>query len=227
MHILIVEDEEKIAKAVAEGLKKEHFMTTIASTGEDAFFLLSTQKFDMVLLDLMLPGRDGLQILTALRKQNCYTPVLVLTARDSIEDRVIGLDSGADDYLIKPFAFPELLARIRALSRRGKSERPVKLKVSDLELDCISRKVTRSGIDILLTTREFELLEYLMRNKGNIVSREMLANEVWQVMARVTALDNVIDVHIARLRKKIDEEFEPKILRTVRGLGFIVKEEKQ
>jgi two-component system, OmpR family, copper resistance phosphate regulon response regulator CusR len=227
MHILIVEDEEKIAKAVAEGLKKEHFKVTIVSTGEDAFFLLNTQKFDMVLLDLMLPGRDGLEILKALRKQNCNTPVLVITACDSIEDRVKGLDSGADDYLTKPFAFPELLARIKALSRRGMSDRPVNLKVSDLELDCISRKVTRGGIDILLTTREFELLEYLMRNQGNIVSREMLANEVWQVIARVTALDNVIDVHIARLRKKIDEEFEPKILKTVRGLGFIIKEEKQ
>ena len=227
MHILVVEDEEKIAKALAEGLTKEHFQVTSAITGEDAFFLLSTQKFDLVLLDIMLPGRDGLQILKAIRKQNCYTPVLIITARDSIEDRVLGLDSGADDYLIKPFAFPELLARIRALSRRGKSERPVKLKVANLEIDCLLRKVNRAGIDISLTTKEFELLEYLMRNHGNIVTREMLATDVWQIMSRVTALDNVIDVHIARLRKKIDEDFEPKILKTVRGIGFTINDEKK
>jgi DNA-binding response OmpR family regulator len=160
-----------------------------------------------------------------MRKRGIETPVLVLTARDSVEDRVLGLDSGADDYLVKPFAFAELLARIRLILRRGKMEQTLRLGIADLEMDLVSRRVTRSGERIDLTVREFELLEYLMRNSERIVSREMLTRDVWQVKERSTPMDNVIDVHIVRLRRKVDGPFEQKLIRTVRGLGFVIGEE--
>jgi DNA-binding response OmpR family regulator len=174
----------------------------------------------------MLPGRDGIDILEALRKQKCQTPVLILTARDAVEDRVAGLDKGADDYLLKPFAFPELLARIRALTRRGRPEQALRLRLSDLELDCVTRKVIRGGEAVELTAKEFELLEYLFRHQGHVVSREMLARDVWKVTARATPLDNVIDVHVARLRQKVDAPFKVKLLKTVRGVGFVLTEEE-
>ena len=224
MHVLVVEDEPKVARAIRKGLESEHYEVTVAMTGEEGYFLATNQTFDIVLLDIMLPGRDGLEILTALREQSCQTPVLVLTARDAIEDRVLGLDSGADDYLVKPFAFPELLARIRALTRRGRSDRALRLKLADLKLDCVTRKVTRGGEDISLTAKEFDLLEYLMRHRGNEVSREMLARDVWKVEERATPLDNVIDVHMTRLRKKVDQPFEEQLIRTVRGVGFSIGE---
>lgn len=224
MHILVVEDESKVARAIRKGLESEHYEVTVAMTGEEGYFLATNQTFDIVLLDIMLPGRDGLEILTALREQNCQTPVLVLTARDAVEDRVLGLDSGADDYLVKPFAFTELLARVRALTRRGRTDRALRLKLADLKLDCVTRKVTRGGEDISLTAREFDLLEYLMRHRGNVVSREMLARDVWRVEERATPLDNVIDVHIARLRRKMDAPFEKKLLKTIRGVGFVLRE---
>lgn len=225
MHILVIEDESKVAKAIREGLESERYQVTVAETGEDGYFLATTQAFDLILLDLLLPGRGGLDILEALRKQKCQTPVLILTARDAIEDRVLGLDKGADDYLVKPFAFPELLARIRALTRRGRPEQALTLRLADLEVDCVTRKVSRSGEEIELTAREFELLEYLLRHQGHVVSREMLARDVWKVIARATPLDNVIDVHVTRLRRKIDAPFKKKLLRTVRGVGFVLKEE--
>lgn len=227
MHILVIEDEPKVAGALKDGLQAEGFLVSVAPTGEDGFFRLNTEVFDLVLLDLMLPGRDGIEILTALRKRGFETPVLILTARDSVDDRVLGLDSGADDYLVKPFAFPELLARIRLVLRREKKEKEplLKLALLDLEMDLITRKVVREGQEIELTTREFELLDYLLRNQGNIVSREMLSRDVWQVKDRSTPLDNVIDVHIARLRRKIDGPFDLKLLKTVRGLGFTMNGE--
>ena len=225
MHILVVEDEPKVARALQKGLESELYQVTVATTGEEGFYLATTQAFDLILLDLMLPGRGGLEILSALREQRCQTPVLVLTAKDTIEDRVLGLDSGADDYLVKPFAFPELLARIRALTRRGRSDQALRYKLADLELDCVTKKVTRGGQDIPLTGKEFELLEYLMRHQGHAVSREMLARDVWQVTERATPLDNVIDVHIARLRQKMDMPFKKKLLRTIRGVGFVLNEE--
>lgn len=225
MHILVIEDEPKVAQAIRDGLEAEHYRVTVAPTGEEGFFLATTQVFDLILLDLMLPGRSGLEILTALRDQRCQTPVLVLTARDAVEDRVAGLDRGADDYLVKPFAFPELLARIRALTRRGRIDQALRLKLADLELDCVTRKVTRAGREIPLTAKEYELLEYLLRHQGHVVSREMLAREVWQVVARETPLDNVIDVHVARLRRKMDAPFEKKLLQTIRGVGFVLREE--
>ena len=226
MHILVIEDESKIAKAIKEGLESEKYQVTVAETGEDGYFLATTQAFDLVLLDLMLPGRSGLEILTALRKQKCQTPVLILTARDAVEDRVEGLDTGADDYVVKPFAFPELLARIRALTRRGRPEQALRLKLADLGLDCVTRKVTRSGQEIDLTAKEFDLLEYLLRHQRHVVSREMLACDVWKVKSRATPLDNVIDVHITRLRQKVDAPFKKKLLKTIRGVGFVLKEEE-
>ena len=223
MRVLVVEDEQKVANALREGLTGERYDVVVERTGEDAFFRLNTESFDLILLDLGLPGRDGLQILATLRGKGVKTPVLVLTARDSLQDRVAGLDSGADDYLVKPFAFAELLARIRALMRRGQAEAP-RLAVGDLTMDLITRKVTRAGQPVELTVREFELLEYLMRFEGQVVSRETLARDVWKETARTTPLDNVIDVHIARLRRKVDVEFPVKLIHTVRGVGFMLRE---
>ena len=224
MRVLVIEDEAKVARALDDGLSREGYEVTVARTGEEGYFLLDSGPFDLVVLDLMLPGRDGLEVLATMRSRHRGLPVLVVTARDSVEDRVIGLDAGADDYLVKPFAFAELLARMRALSRRGRSDTPVRLKVADLEMDAASRRVTRGGRALDLTAREFELLEYLARNHGRVVSREMLARDVWKETGRATPLDNVIDVHIARLRRKVDEGAEPKLIHTVRGVGFMIGE---
>jgi len=224
MRILIVEDERKVAQALQEGLEREGYEVTLAGTGEEGYYLLDAQSFELVVLDLMLPGRSGLEILERLRSRDRGIPVLILTARDTVQDRVVGLDTGADDYLVKPFAFPELAARIRALLRRGRSEPQSRLRVADLEVDVSTRCVTRAGRELELTVREFELLEYLLRNHGQVVSREMLARDVWKETDRATPLDNVIDVHMTRLRRKIDDGFESKLIHTVRGVGFIVKE---
>ena len=224
MHILVVEDEAKVARALSEGLAREGYEVAVARTGEEGYYLLDARSFDLVVLDLMLPGRDGLEILATLRSRDRGIPVLILTARDAVEDRVIGLDAGADDYLVKPFAFPELSARIRALLRRERAEQPPRLKVADLEVDAPARRATRGGRPLELTAREFELLEYLLRNRGRVVSREMLARDVWKETGRATPLDNVIDVHIARLRRKVDDTFEPKLIHTVRGVGFTVRD---
>jgi DNA-binding response OmpR family regulator len=222
--VLVVEDEQKVANALREGLEGERYDVVVERTGEDAFFRMTTEAFDLILLDLGLPGRDGLHILTTLRSKGIKTPVLVLTARDTLQDRVAGLDSGADDYLVKPFAFAELLARIRALMRRGRAAESPRLAVGDLSMDLITRKVTRGGQPVELTVREFELLEYLMRYEGQVVSRETLARDVWKETARTTPLDNVIDVHIARLRRKVDLDRSMKLIHTVRGVGFLLRE---
>ena len=224
MHILVVEDEAKVARALKEGLEGEYYEVVVAKTGEDGFFRANAEVFDLIVLDLMLPGRDGIEVLTTLRKRGMQTSVLILTAKDAIEDRVLGLDSGADDYLVKPFAFPELLARIRALSRRGRIDHVLRLKAGDLDLDLVNRKVARNSHLLDVTAREFELLEYLLRHQNQIVSREMLTREVWKEPSRATSLDNVIDVHIARLRKKVDQDFPIKLIHTVRGVGFILRE---
>jgi DNA-binding response OmpR family regulator len=224
MRVLLVEDEEKVAKALQEGLEAEGYDAVIARTGEDAFFLVNTEAFDVVLLDLTLPGRDGLEILAALRQRDLDTRVLILTARDAVDDRVKGLDSGADDYLVKPVAFAELLARIRAMVRRGRGAPPPRLAAGDLEMDLRTRKVVRAGQSIDLTAREFELLEYLLRFEGQVVSRETLAREVWRERGRTSTLDNVIDVHVARLRKKVDVDHPTKLIHTIRGVGFILRE---
>jgi two-component system copper resistance phosphate regulon response regulator CusR len=224
MRVLVVEDELKVANALREGLEGERYDVVVERTGEAAFFRVNTETFDVVLLDLGLPGRDGLEILQAVRQRGLKTPVLVLTARDSLSDRVAGLDGGADDYLVKPFAFAELLARLRALVRRGRSVEAPRLSLADLEMDLVTRKVTRAGRPIDLTVREYELLEYLLRYHGQVVSRETLARDVWKETARTTPLDNVIDVHIARLRRKVDGDGAPKLIHTVRGVGFMLRE---
>lgn len=225
MQLLVIEDEPKVGHALQQGLQAEGYEVVLAETGEDGFFLASSRAFDLIVLDLMLPGRNGLEVLAALRKQNSTAQILILTAKDTVEDRVTGLDAGADDYLVKPFAFPELSARIRALLRRGKSEPATPLKIGALEIDPLTRTVLREGLRLELTVREFELLEFLVRNQGRVVSREMLARDVWKEPGRATPLDNVIDVHVARLRKKLDDPFAGKLLHTVRGVGFILSEE--
>ena len=224
MRILVVEDEQKVANALLEGLEGERYDVVVERTGEGAFFRVTTEPFDAVLLDLTLPGRDGLEILAAMRERGVKTPVLVLTARDTLQDRVVGLDAGADDYHVKPVAFAELLARIRALVRRGRVAEIPLFIVGDLEMDVVSRAVTRRGQPVELTVREFELLAYLIRHQGQVVSRESLARDVWRETARTTPLDNVIDVHVARLRRKVDAGPSPKLVHTVRGIGFMLRE---
>jgi DNA-binding response OmpR family regulator len=224
MRVLVVEDEAKIANALREGLEGVHYDVVVARTGEDGFFHASSEVFDVVVLDVMLPGRSGLEILRALRAKGVSTPVLMLTARDGVDDRVLGLDGGADDYLVKPFAFPELRARIRALLRRGRPDQALRLQVGPLEMDLVTRRVARGERELHLTTREYELLQYLMRHHGHLVSREMLAQDVWKESVRATPLDNVIDVHIARLRKKVDTDLRSPLIHTVRGVGFVLRE---
>ncbi|MGH9338709.1 MAG: response regulator transcription factor [Acidobacteriota bacterium] len=224
MRILVIEDEQKVARALREGLEAEGYEVATAPSGEEGFFLINSETFDLVILDLMLPGRDGLEVLSTLRRRGLQTPVLILTARDAVEDRVLGLDCGADDYLIKPFAFPELLARVRALLRRGRPDQVLRLKLVDLEMDLVTRHVRRGSQTLELTPKEFDLLEYLLRHQNHVVSREMLARDVWNEPARATPLDNVIDVHIARLRRKVDDPFEVKLLKTMRGVGFVLRE---
>ena len=221
--VLVVEDEPKVARAIGEGLEADGYAVTVAQTGEDGFFQASSAPFDLLILDLSLPGRDGLEVLGALRQQGLLTPVLILTARDAVEDRVAGLDRGADDYMVKPFAFAELQARVRALVRRGLGDQLLRLSEGDLVLDVVARRVEREGRRIELTPREFELLEYLLRHRGTIVSREMLARDVWKETERGTPLDNVIDVHIGRLRRKVDAEAAVRLIHTVRGVGFVVR----
>ena len=215
----------KLAKALQQGLEAEHYTVSVVHTGEEGFYIIHEQAFDLVVLDVMLPGRDGLEILATLRRSGNATPVLLLTAKDAVDDRVRGLDAGADDYLVKPFAFAELLARLRALLRRGKPDVPEKIAIADLSIDVARRSVIRGGATLDLTPREFDLLEYLLRHQGRVVSREMLARDIWKEPARFTPLDNVIDVHVARLRRKVDDQFEKKLVHTVRGVGFVLREE--
>jgi len=222
VRILVVEDEAKVARALKSGLEGEGYEVAVARTGEDGFFRAGSETFDLVVLDLMLPGRSGFEVLAAMRGRAVETPVLVLTARDAVADRVEGLDRGADDYLVKPFAFAELLARIRALVRRGRTDQVLRLAEADLEMDLVTRRVERGGRALDLTPREFELLEFLLRHRGHAVSRGMLAREVWKETARATPIDNVIDVHMARLRRKVDPGGAARLLHTVRGVGFVL-----
>jgi DNA-binding response OmpR family regulator len=226
MRILVVEDEPKVADALRDGLEAERYEVVVERTGEGGFLRTTTEAFDLVVLDLGLPGRDGLEVLAAIRQKGVEVPVVVLTARDTVADRVAGLDAGADDYLIKPFAFAELLARIRALVRRGWSTDSFQLSVGPLTLDLAARRVTRDREPIELTAREFELLAYLMRHEGQVVSRESLAREVWKESTRSSSLDNVMDVHIARLRRKVDGDESGRLIQTIRGVGFTIRREE-
>jgi DNA-binding response OmpR family regulator len=224
VRVLVVEDERKLAQVLTAALEAERYDVVVAPTGEAGFFRANGEAFDLVVLDLMLPGRSGLEILQTLRRRRIETPVLILTARDGVDDRVLGLDLGADDYLVKPFALPELLARVRALLRRGRTSETHRFKAADLELDLVTRHAMRAGRLLDLTAREFELLEYLLRHQGHLVSREMLARDVWKEPRRATPLDNVIDVQMTRLRKKIDADAGPRLIHTVRGVGFVLRE---
>jgi two-component system, OmpR family, copper resistance phosphate regulon response regulator CusR len=219
-HILIAEDERKTRESLVEGLGMEQWCVTAVATGDEAIRELSHQEFDLLILDWMLPGPDGLQVLQHARSRGLQTPVLFLTARGGIDDRVAGLETGADDYLVKPFAFEELVARSRALLRRGVSATGWFLRCGDLQMDTRRRVAKRGDTEISLTPREVDLLEYLLRHQGQVVTREMLEQDVWKQQRRFTSLDNVIDVQMMRLRRKIDAERSEKLLHTLRGVGY-------
>jgi len=225
MRILVVEDERKVANFIRRGLQEEGNTVEVAGTGTDALdLLLDGPPYDLVVLDLMLPQRDGFAVLKTLRERRVQTPVLVVTARDSVSDKVAGLDLGADDYLTKPFAFEEFLARVRALLRRRADQRGPVLQIADLRLDPATRAVTRGGRRISLTTREYALLEYFLRNAGRVLTRPMIAEHVWGI--DFDAESNVIDVYIGYLRRKIDANGERRLLHTVRGAGYVLKAEE-
>lgn len=219
--ILIVEDQVKLLNALQQGLAEEQFDVLTAVNAETGFFMAVTQDVSLIVLDRMLPGRDGLEILKELRRTGYRMPVLLLTARDQVHERIDGLNAGADDYLVKPFEFGELLARIRALLRRGEPRRPLILKAGDLELDLLARRVIRAGEEIVLSPREFELLEYLMQHCNQTVTREELSREVWKEPAVLT---NVIDVCVMQLRRKIERPELRQLICTVRGAGYVLRE---
>ena len=224
IHVLVVEDDERIGASIEQALKAAGYDATHVLTGEEAFFLATTQRFDLLVLDLGLPGRDGLEVLQALRARDKALPVLILSSRSEVPDRVIGLQAGADDYLGKPFSMVELEARLQALLRRGRSELVLRLSVHDLFMDVALRHVTRSGRSVELTVLEFDLLELLLRRAHSVVSRDTLSREIWKEVNRATPLDNVIDVHIGRLRKKIDAHDAKPLIHTVRGVGFVLSD---
>jgi DNA-binding response OmpR family regulator len=218
MRILVVEDEAAIASFIRQGLEEAGYAVDLAADGAEALYWTSIAKYDIVVLDVMLPEISGLDVCAELRRGGSATPVLMLTARDAVEDRVAGLDSGADDYLVKPFAFAELLARLRALLRREPLLKGPRLQVADLTLDTLSREVRRAGQPIVLTSKEYSLLEFLVRHQNQTLTRTMIAEHVWNY--DFANLTNLIDVHIYSLRRKIDEAYEPKLLHTVRGVGY-------
>ncbi len=219
--ILIVEDEVKTGDYLRKGLGEAGFVVDLARDGSDGLHLARTGDYDLVVLDVMLPGLDGWAVLRTLRRGGQEMPVLFLTARDQVEDRVRGLELGADDYLVKPFAFSELLARVRTLLRRGKTREPEVLRAADLELDLLRRRVTRAGVRIDLTAKEFALLELLLRRQGEVLPRSLIASQVWDM--NFDSDTNVIEVAVRRLRAKVDEPFEPKLIHTVRGMGYVLE----
>jgi heavy metal response regulator len=220
MRLLVVEDEKRIADFLSRGLEGAGYAVDVAPTGAAALEFIHSADYDLVVLDLMLPDMDGLQVMDRIRNRKLGPPVLILSARGALDDRVKGLELGADDYLVKPFAFVELLARVRALLRRGQPA-PEKLQVADLALDCIRRKVTRAGETIELAPKEFGILEYMMRNKGRPLSRTMIVEHVWDM--DYDGLTNIVDVYIRHLRSKIDDRFQQKLIQTVRGIGYMIE----
>ncbi|PWU22190.1 MAG: DNA-binding response regulator [Candidatus Rokuibacteriota bacterium] len=220
MRLLVVEDDLKLARALERGLQREGYAVDLADTGDDALSQANENDYDAVVLDVMLPGRDGFSVCRAMRTNERWAPVLMLTARDQVSDRIRGLDAGADDYLVKPFDFGELLARLRALIRRGPSERAPVIEVGDLRIDPASRIVTRGGREIELTVREFALLRFLAQRAGEVVSREQLLEHVWDTGEGST---NVVDVYVGYLRNKVERPFRGRLIRTVRGVGFMLE----
>jgi two-component system copper resistance phosphate regulon response regulator CusR len=221
MKILIVEDEQKTGDYLKQGLSEAGFVADLARDGVDGLHLALSDDYDLMVLDVMLPKLDGWQVLREVRQKGKHLPVLFLTARDEVEDRVKGLEFGADDYLVKPFAFSELLARVRALLRRGRTNEPDLFHIADLELDLLRRRVTRGGKRIDLTAKEFALLELLLRRQGEVLPRSLIASQVWDM--NFDSDTNVIEVAVRRLRAKIDENFEPKLIHTVRGMGYVLE----
>ena len=223
MRILVVEDEKKVASFIKRGLEEEEFTVDVAHDGEEGLHMGGTNPYDLILMDIMLPKMDGLSVIKELRKKDVNTPVLCLTAKDAVEDIVSGLDSGSDDYLTKPFAFAELLARVRALVRRGAKDRGAEIHFADLRLDPVSHKVWRGNKEIELTAKEYALLEYFIRNPNQVLTRTMIAEHVWDYS--FDSFTNIIDVYVNYLRKKIDRDFDRKLIHTVRGVGYVLKEE--
>jgi DNA-binding response OmpR family regulator len=222
MRVLVVEDEKKTASFIRKALQAEGFAVDVCHNGDEAWAAARATPFDAIVLDIMLPGRDGLSLLRQLRERQNITPVLLLSARGEVNERVEGLNAGADDYLPKPFVIAELIARVRALGRRGGESKSPVLRVGDLALDTITREARRGGVTIELTTREYRLLEYLMRSAGRICGRMAILEKVWDY--DFDPGSNLVDVNIMRLREKIDADFEPKLLHTVRGIGYVIKE---
>ncbi len=222
MKILIVEDEAKTAAHMRQGLTEHGFTTDLAANGEDGVHLATVGSYDLIILDVMLPGMNGWSVMAELRRENIDTPVLFVTARDAVQDRVKGLELGADDYLIKPFAFSELLARVRSILRRGTGRQPSTLRVADLEIDLIRHRATRAEKLLDLTPKEFALLALLMRRAGDVVSRTMIAEQVWDI--NFESDSNVVDVHMRRLRLKADDPFDRKLIHTVRGVGYVLED---
>ncbi len=222
MRILLVEDDTRIASFVSKGLRENAYAVDAAPDGEQGLYLASINHYDAIILDVMLPVKDGFAVCRELRAGGIKTPILMLTARDAVDDKIFGLDAGADDYLTKPFEFRELLARLRALLRRGAEVRPPKIIVGDLEIDTVSQKVRRGGLEIFLTTKEYALLEYLAREKGKVLGRAAIAEHVWD--ENFDAFSNLIDVYIRRLRSKMDEGFDVQLIHTRRGAGYVLDE---
>jgi heavy metal response regulator len=222
MRVLVVEDEKKTASFVRKALQAEGFAVDVCHNGDEALSAASATPFDAIVLDIMLPGRDGLAVLRTLRERKQTTPVLLLSARGQVNERVEGLNAGADDYLPKPFELTELVARVRAMSRRGAESKSTTLRVADLTLDALTRRALRGGKEIELTAREYRLLEFLMRSAGRICGRMFIIEKVWDY--DFDPGTNLVDVYIRRLREKIDHDFEPKLLHTVRGSGYLLKE---
>lgn len=222
MRILIAEDQKDLNRIITKRLSAEGYYVDSCFDGEEALSYIEMAEYDGIILDIMMPKRDGLSVLHSLRKKGIGTPVLFLTARDAVEDRVLGLDSGADDYLVKPFSFDELIARIRAMTRKSAGNSSNIFSVADLVMDTASHTVTRGGKEIALSAKEFSLLEYLLRNKGHVLSRTMIENNLWNF--DYSGGTNAVDVYIRYLRKKVDDGFEPKLIHTVRGCGYVLKE---
>jgi len=223
MRILVVEDEKKVASFIKRGLEEENFTVDMAYDGEEGLYMAETNPYDLILMDLMLPKMDGLAVIKELRNKGGKTPVLCLTAKDTVEDIVSGLDSGSDDYLTKPFAFAELVARVRALLRRGTQDRGAEIRFADLRLDPVAHKVWRGNKEIDLTAKEYALLEYFMRNPNQILTRTMIAEHVWDYT--FDSFTNIIDVYVNYLRKKVDRDYDKKLIHTARGIGYVLKEE--
>jgi heavy metal response regulator len=220
MRILVIEDEKKVASFIKKGLEEEHYAVDTAYDGEIGLYMADVNEYDLIVLDLMIPKIDGLEVLKRIRSSKNNVPILILTAKNTVEDIVKGLDSGCDDYLTKPFNFMVFLARIRALLRREKIEKEPLIKIADVILSPVTHKVTRSGSEIELTSKEYALLEYFMRNPDRVLTRTMISEHVWDY--HFDSLTNVVDVYVNYLRKKIDKDFEPKLIHTIRGVGYIL-----